>query len=281
MGKGKKSAKTLLKLVVYTGGLKASEAADLIGVSKEVVTTWMRVLVERNLVEVESESHPNPTMRPTKEIIEKFKAYQMRQQDSETSDLMGEAEAAAPAEQDGAPKQPEAADTPQKPRVQEEPAAEDAAGEDELEMGVTYLIHDPKAERSRGMFIKDIRKGAKGLYISRSNPAIVRKKYYLGDSKVVWLTNVQTDKDMDSISGLQEMSILVSKFIDENEKAIILLEGLEYLISNNNFPVVLRLVQQLRDKVSTSEAKMLVPINPEALEDRQLPLLENECQVVR
>jgi len=275
MGESQKSAKTLLKLAVYTEGVKADEASDILGVKRSIVNAWIRILVSRGFVDVESLSHPNPTIRPTLEILNKFRAYQTRAQEKDIQKIeegmkdMGdevktlEAEGVAKAE--AAP-----AEAPK----------EEAPGE-ELDIGVTYLIFEPKSERALSLFIKEIRGGVKGLYVTRSNPNQVKRRVYLGDAKVVWLTSVQTDRDVESISGLQELSILISKFIDENPTSAILLEGIEYLVSNNNFQVVLRLIQQLRDKVSTSDSKMLIPMNPNALEQRQLPLLEGECQVLR
>jgi hypothetical protein len=275
MGDSKKTAKTLLKLAVYTRGIKASEASDIIGVKRELVDTWVRVLYDRGFIDVESISHPNPTIRPTKEITNKFNAFQRREQTGKRVDddiaVLDEPQIKAANEREA-----EVRTTPAQDETieQEEP-------EIELESGTTYLVFDQKTSKAIKVYIKEIRSGARGLFISRSNPNQVKKKYYLGDSKVVWLTSVQSDLEMDSITGLQELSILVSRFIDDNKQSIILLEGIEYLISNNNFPVVLRLIQQLRDKVSTSESKMIIPLNPNTLEDKQISLLENECQTIK
>jgi hypothetical protein len=268
MGEGKKTAKTLLKLVVYTEGIRAQEAADIIGVRRQVIDGWLKLLMDRDFVEIESSSHPNPTIRPTKEIMERFRAYKQRKGQEMGRMDEGIKGLGEKAEGLGGETQPSPDDEKPDEVVPE------------LETGVTYMVFEPKSEKSMKLFIRDIRNVLKGLYITRSNPNHVKKRHYLADSKVVWLTSVQTGREFESISGLQEMSILVSKFIDENGSTVILLEGLEYLISNNSFQVVLRLIQQLRDKVSTSNSKMIIPLNPNALEDKQLSLLEGECQTL-
>ncbi|MFH1055769.1 MAG: DUF835 domain-containing protein [Candidatus Altiarchaeota archaeon] len=150
-----------------------------------------------------------------------------------------------------------------------------------LELGSTYLLFDQSIEKSTRLFKAEMDKGLKGLYITRGNPNQVRKLYDLGEARVCWLTSVRASDGMMTVSGLQELSILVSNFIDENNNSVILLDGLEYLVSNNDFPIVLRLLQQIRDKVSTSESKMLIPINPDALDGRQLTLLERECHTIK
>ncbi|MFH1055088.1 MAG: hypothetical protein V1744_03215 [Candidatus Altiarchaeota archaeon] len=78
MGGGKKTAKSLLKLVVYTGGIKASEAADIIGVSKNVIDGWITLLISKGLAEVESRNNPNPNIKPTKGVLIRFKRYQKK-----------------------------------------------------------------------------------------------------------------------------------------------------------------------------------------------------------
>lgn len=169
-------------------------------------------------------------------------------------------------------------DAPQE-KPPEKPA--EPAVAQELEPGSTYICLEQMPQKSVEMYIAEVGKGMKGLYITRSNPSQVRKNFKLGDSKICWLTGVKASEDVQSISGLQELSILVSNTIDENPKSVIFLDGIEYLISNNDFPIVLRLVQQIRDKVSTSESKMIIPINPNALEPRQMTLLQRECRILK
>ena len=156
-----------------------------------------------------------------------------------------------------------------------------APSEAPLDPGSTYLIPEQNPQRSVAIFLEELKAGMKGLFITRSNPNHVRKKHDLGDTKVCWLTGVRAGGEIMSVSGLQELSILISNFIDENPHSVILLDGVEYLISNNDFQIVLRLMQQLRDKVSTSESKMIIPVNPEALDGKQLTLLQRECHLIQ
>ncbi len=159
----------------------------------------------------------------------------------------------------------------------EAPPPEAQVARDELEPGTTYIIFEPKPERSIQLYLKEMRKGKKGLFITRVNPNHVKSEYKLADSKVYWLTSVKSTNDTPSVSGLQELSILVSNQVDEDGNSIILLDGVEYLVSNNDFSIVLRLIQQIRDKVSTSDSVMIIPLNDRALETKQVILFEREC----
>jgi hypothetical protein len=176
--------------------------------------------------------------------------------------------------------QPASPGVPVQPEAQgEKPAV--SGGDVDLDPGTTYLLLETMPERSVRLFQREVKAGMKGLYITRSNPNQVRKRFDLGGAKICWLTGVRASEDVLSISGLQELSILVSNAIDENTKSIIFLDGLEYLVSNNDFSIVLRLVQQIRDKVSTSESVLLIPLNKDALDSRQVTLLERECHTLK
>jgi len=57
---------------------------------------------------------------------------------------------------------------------------------------------------------------------------------------------------------------------------IILLDGLEYLITNNNFLTVLRFIQSLRDQVAINHSILMLAVNPSTLDPHELNLLEKE-----
>jgi hypothetical protein len=72
----------------------------------------------------------------------------------------------------------------------------------------------------------------------------------------------------------------MEQFLSKGEGGLILLSGIEYLITNNNFLTVLRLIQSLRDQVAVSNSILIIPVNPSTLEGSQLKLLEREVDVI-
>ena len=150
----------------------------------------------------------------------------------------------------------------------------------ELEPGLMYLIEEDQPEQGMKLFLQEKEGGRNGLCITRSNPEQVRREHNIGDARICWLTGVRTSEDTTSLSGLQELSMTINNFIDDNNKSVILLDGLEYLTTNNEFQRVLRLIQHLKDRVSTSDTVMLLPVNPETVGKRDLALLERECKLL-
>ncbi|HQQ25001.1 MAG TPA: DUF835 domain-containing protein, partial [Methanomassiliicoccales archaeon] len=65
-----------------------------------------------------------------------------------------------------------------------------------------------------------------------------------------------------------------------NSRAVVLLSGLEYLISQNNFLKVLKLLQLLNDNVSMTGSMLIIPVVPEALNPQDVKMLERELRVL-
>jgi hypothetical protein len=67
-------------------------------------------------------------------------------------------------------------------------------------------------------------------------------------------------------------------FITENRGCIVLLSGVEYLVSQNGFAKVLKLLQHLNDKIAVTESTLIVPVSPLTLAEPELKMLEKELR---
>lgn len=148
-----------------------------------------------------------------------------------------------------------------------------------LESGSTYLVKDVQSVFSIKLMLQEKERGRAAMYVTRANPLDVVPKYGLGGTRVVWLS-FQKSEGAETVASLQEISILVSAFMGENDKTVILLEGLSYLITNYDFYPVLRMIEFLRDEISKSESILIIPLNPDTLDKKSMALLENECKSI-
>ncbi len=137
-----------------------------------------------------------------------------------------------------------------------------------------YLLKESKAENSYKLFIRYIKEGKKGFCATRVYPGKIKSHYKLEKVPIIWLSNVAKDESIRP-KDLEKLSYSIERHISEGN-AIVLLEGLEYLITNNNFITVLRLIQALRDQVAMHSAILVMPINPVAIDPHQMNLLEKE-----
>jgi archaellum biogenesis ATPase FlaH len=60
------------------------------------------------------------------------------------------------------------------------------------------------------------------------------------------------------------------------EQPILLMDGFEYLISNNSFEAFLKFLQTVRGRVQNHNAIVIAPLMEKVLEPRELGLIEIE-----
>ncbi|TLZ65067.1 MAG: DUF835 domain-containing protein, partial [Methanobacteriota archaeon] len=159
--------------------------------------------------------------------------------------------------------------------IQEPPPAKPLP---ELHPSSTYLVKEESPMASYQLFIRTVAAGVKGFCVTRTFPGKVREQYGLPGVPVLWLSNVGKE-DTVRPKDLEKLSLSLEQFISQ-EKGIVVIDGVEYLITNNNFITVLRLVQALRDQVAMHGAILLFSVNPSALDEHQLHLLEREVDQV-
>jgi hypothetical protein len=116
-----------------------------------------------------------------------------------------------------------------------------------------------------------------GLAVTRQHPDLVREKYGLEDTPIYWLATRAGDKVM-SPTNLGILTHLLIKFTEDTVNGVILLDGIEYLVSNNDFTKVLRMIDQVSDNIAQSKCSMIIPVDPRAFDQRQLALLERNME---
>lgn len=153
-------------------------------------------------------------------------------------------------------------------------------GEEEpaLKSGSSYLFTDKGVQRAYDAFKRLLAEGRRGLVITRTHPNRVQQLYGV-DCPIMWIAkSAKTTGGAISLEPTRLMKIhsTVSDFIKANQGAAVLLDGLEYLITENGFAPVMKAIQLTNEEVAMSGSFLLVPIDPRTLETQQLGLLERE-----
>lgn len=154
-----------------------------------------------------------------------------------------------------------------------------------LEKGKSYVVEESPPDLSFDAFVNilsTIETGCSkvtGLAISRQHPDLIRQKYGLEKTPIFWLATRAGDEVI-APTNLGIITHTMIKFIEENQCGVILLDGLEYLISNNDFIKVLKLIDQVNDHVSQSKSRLIIPVDPRALEQKELALLERNMEKI-
>lgn len=147
-----------------------------------------------------------------------------------------------------------------------------------LKSGSSYLFTDKGVVRAFEAFKRLISEGRRGLVITRTHPARVQQLHSL-DCPMMWIA--KASKPAGGVMSLEPTRLMkihstISDFIKANPGAVVLLDGLEYLVTENGFAAVMKAIQLTNEEVAMSGAFLLVPIDPRTLETQQLGLLERE-----
>lgn len=147
-----------------------------------------------------------------------------------------------------------------------------------LETGEAYLVTQGQ-NKALKVFIQELKKGNRGLCITRTHPDKLKESWDLEGAKVYWLAN-GLSKDKEAVNSLDTLSKRIGRFLETEEKGIILLDGVEYLFIQNSFTEVMKLLQNLKDVIPSRGAKLVIPIDLLSLVERQRALLTREFRQI-
>lgn len=143
-----------------------------------------------------------------------------------------------------------------------------------------YLVREPKADRVFGLFADLLRARARGLCITRIHPEDLRSRYPITDAGFIWLSKSAGVKGKDMAiaepSALVDIASAISDFADQGGNAVVVLEGLEYMISQNGFASTMRFLQKVNEKIVVNDSYLLISANPAAMKEQEYKLLAKE-----
>jgi len=144
-----------------------------------------------------------------------------------------------------------------------------------VEKRTSYLIKDPSSLEAYEVLLDSITKGWKPLFITRNNPETIKEKYGIEKTNVIWLSE-EKEKGITSTSELKQLKKLIFDFISKNEKPIMLLDRIDYLMNIHGFDEIYTFIIEINDKIMTKDSIFLLPIDPTIFTNKQLALLEKE-----
>lgn len=139
-----------------------------------------------------------------------------------------------------------------------------------IKAGNIYLITD--ISLARELFVYFSKKASKSLFVVRIHPSKLRSQYNIDeDIDDIWLT-------WKGIT-LSELAQELNKFLKE-KNALVLLDGIEFLITRHGFNSVLKLIQYISEIVATNKSLVFIAIEPSTLDKKEFMLISREARVV-
>ncbi|MBU7023517.1 MAG: DUF835 domain-containing protein [Theionarchaea archaeon] len=149
------------------------------------------------------------------------------------------------------------------------------------DLGASYIVKTKDTKKGFEAYEKiRERQSSPGMVISRTFPDKIRQKYGMDDDIFLWLSREKTEGSIDP-SDLEKLEYFVQEFVSENERAVVLLDGIEYIALQNTFESTLKFLQSLNDRIILSRATLIIPLNPVVLDKKQLSLLERELEILQ
>ena len=161
-----------------------------------------------------------------------------------------------------------------------EPVASTSAGKTILRYSESYLIKEDKPTVCFEIFNRAVTKDFKCLCISRTHPQQLREKYKITSDKLLWLTDSDSKEEETVGPALESLMYNIEEFTEKNHRSLLILDGLEYLISTNDFNPVLKFIRALKDKLSELETIFILPVSPGAIDEKQIKLIERELELI-
>lgn len=124
------------------------------------------------------------------------------------------------------------------------------------------------------------RSRAQGLVVTRQHPHEVRSKYFIQTTPIIWLSSVPGKDNMDP-AKVNLLTDYLINFMERAHNGVVLVDGIEYLVTTNDFQKIIRSVDRWTETAMTSDCRLVITVDPRAFTERELALLEKNKEVVR
>ena len=150
----------------------------------------------------------------------------------------------------------------------------------EIPQGRAFIIYEKKFDKSFEIFTDLVTHSISGLAVTRTPSESLKQKYNLEKTPFIWLSKTGGQNTISPIY-LNSLMNLISDFITKGKDTVVILEGLEYLVSQNNFDLVLKFIQALRDFLIIENSRLIIPLNKDTFNQKEIAQLEKELEILK
>ena len=145
--------------------------------------------------------------------------------------------------------------------------------------GNIYLVPDKSNKAALDLFLDLTRSDHPGYVITRLNLDTLKKQFETSKIDVSILSQ-EHFQDYQTLSKLPDLSKHIITFISNHPNAVVLLDGLHYLLTKNTFEDFLNVLYELHDAVARYNSMLFLRIDPHLLTPNQMAVLENELRLL-
>jgi hypothetical protein len=121
---------------------------------------------------------------------------------------------------------------------------------------------------------------SQGLVVTRQFAQDIRNKWFLQTTPVLWLTTVQGPENMDP-AKLAILTDYITNFMESSQNGVVLVDGIEYLVTSNDFQRVQKAIDRWTEAAMTSKCRLIISVDPKAFDLKELATMERDRETVR
>src|SRR2546422_713995 len=147
----------------------------------------------------------------------------------------------------------------------------------DLKPGHAYAVRERRPRLAFLAVAEAVRLGSLGLVITRRTPTEVRDDFDLQPPPILWLTSAVGQNRVPPTNP-ELLERLIREFVAAQPKAVVVLEGIEYLANYQEAARVVRLLNTIRDLVTAGDGVLLASVDPAALDEATAGGLDPEFE---
>jgi hypothetical protein len=141
----------------------------------------------------------------------------------------------------------------------------------QLEWGTNYIVDEPSPTLSVMVFKELARRGFPGLFITRTPTEKAEAQWNLKGNKIKWLCSRRGEDYLGP--ALEKISHTIFDFIKNHPHSVVLLDGVEFIINNNDFLRTLNLMENLKEIVAIHNSVLVIPMSSTIFSAKEFALL--------
>lgn len=153
------------------------------------------------------------------------------------------------------------------------------SGEGRFRLGRSYLVKGKRMDKAFECFAGLVNRGYEGLQITRQHPDHLDTSGMRTRPRVIWLSTT-LGRDYVDPHNLGNLTSIIHEFVENKEKTAIFMDGLEYLMINNDFSRIIKFIEYVNEIVMQKKSILFLAIDERAFEERELALLERNVEVL-
>ena len=147
-----------------------------------------------------------------------------------------------------------------------------------LIIGNSYIITDKTNDSAIRLYRDLVVSGHNGLFITRDTPEAIQNIIHsLENVKVIILSQEKVSR-FENVIDLDELTSKIDKFSIAKSRPIILLDRIDYLLTNFSFDAFIKALYKITNIVARNEGVLFVRLNPSVINNSQLALIKEELK---